>query len=159
MIKKIMSEEDITKLQNSGYIRVDKLVKKMIPEEVGIVLKEKMKIDYIEHVSINLKTDQIFNLIDYTKKIQDKQFLLFYGRMRNSVHSNYVYYGNPDVYEFGGITYSFQPNEPIDMSPLILDDDLSIFNISIELRDIFQRIINEIEYDGLILDPSYVISK
>lgn len=112
---------------------------------------------YLERVSINLKTDQLYELLknknfELHQINKDKEFLLFFGKLRNSIHSNYVYYGDDFEYTHNETTYIFRENKPFKQKPL---SDLSLFHLSIELRNIFQRLIDNIECKGLIIDPNY----
>lgn len=153
--KKILPPESNDKLLKSNFNRTMKIIKTGLSSELieDLLLNQKLK--YIEHVSINLKTDQIFNIAQYQAFQLDKKFLLFYGKCRNSIHSNYVYYGKPFSFKFKGVTFTFEPEKPIKQEPVNWEQDLSIFYLTVELREIYFRIISNFKYDGLIFDPSF----
>ncbi len=105
-----------------------------------------------------MKTDQLFKVLkntdfDSEKVKQDKEFLNFFGKLRNSVHSNYIYYGKDYEFNHVGMTYKFEKGKPIKQDPL---SDLSFFNLSIELRNVYQRLIEKIKFVNLIPDRNYV---
>lgn len=62
------------------------------------------------------KVNKIFKKYgsNYTEKVNDFEFLQFYGRLRNGIHNNFIYKGpNKNDFEFKGNTYQFIDGKPI----------------------------------------------
>ena len=157
--KAILADDAIEKLLVCNYSRIIRVLDKSISPDLNDALLKDQKLKYLEHASINLKTDQLYKIISYKDFKIDKEFLLFYGKLRNSIHTNYVYYGKEFRYIYKGTTYSFEPCKPIKQEPLDWENNLSIFQLSVELREIYFRIISNFTYNGLIFDPSFFDTK
>ena len=157
--KALLDKDSISKLLKSNYNRIMKVLKDSVELGIKDKLLKNHQTKFIEHVSINLKMDKIFSLMKYENYKRDKEFLLFYGKLRNSIHSNYVYYGNPYKYNFKDHEFIFTPNRPIKQKPINWEQDLTIFYLTVELKEVYSRIINNFNYQELIFDPSYADKK
>jgi len=159
--KSILDNTALEKIKSKEYNEIMEILKcKDISEEVKMKF-ECFKKKYLEHVSINLKLDQIYKFynihkfLDVNQINKDKEFLKFFGKLRNSIHSNFVYYGNDYNYLHNGTKYTFIDGKPFKQDPL---NDLSLFELSIELRKIYERLIENIEFEKEISDHSYADS-
>ena len=102
------------------------------------------------------KYGKIFKMVESypstRNKNDDRKFLDFFGKLRNCIHSNYIYYGNETyTYNYLGENYLFEPNKLISHSP---SQENSIFRLTQNLNEIGKSIIENISYDKEIYDPS-----
>lgn len=156
--KEVLNIDIFVKLKETEYLRIIEELRTLeIPEDVNNNLYIRFYRENIEQVSINLKTDQIYKtlknkFIDTAQIKSDKKYLEFYGRLRNSIHSNYVYYGNNFDFNFKGMKFQFENGKPFKQDPI---SDLTFFHLSIELRNIYHRIIDHISCNNLIPDENF----
>lgn len=106
----ILSDEAKTKLLSFQF---DDIKKKLNLEE-NIEMREKFSKQHLTHVPMPRKCDKLFALLNnYSRnKKKDKAFLSFFGDFRNTIHTNFIYYGNDTKkYKFGETTFHFIPNK------------------------------------------------
>ncbi len=138
------------------YNRLHKIFKDIdISEDIDQKLRKYIKF-HLVHVPINNKYGKLFKLIkQYPKnrdKKQDIKFLDFFGRLRNCIHSNYIYYGREQKeFKFSGVRYQFLSGKLVSQKPAV---DISIFQLTRNLKQIFMALIENIEYGLEIYDPS-----
>jgi hypothetical protein len=83
----------------------------------------------------------------------DKDFLLFLGKWRNTMHTNYIYYGKDYEYKFGHAHFKFENGkivkwyDPFEPSPRLY------FYLIGNLKDIWAVLIRSIKYDKIIEYP------
>lgn len=143
--------EKIKRILYSQNVDIDKLEKNIAKE--ANTLKKK----HLAQCSINRKYTEIFKLIkneyssirNYKKDIQ---FLEFYGKLRNCIHSNFIYFGKDYSYVYNNITFQFTNNEIMKQSEI---RDTLMIDMSIELREIVSVIIKLIKFNNLIRDSSF----
>jgi len=154
----------------TGYILKENVIIDLLAEDFQKVIKilKSTKVDtnsqaklektlvkqHLAHVSINRKYNKLFSSVksSYCRDInEDKQFLLFLGKYRNCMHSNYFYFGNYFEYEFGGVAFYFKNGEPI-WNNKKYGIDLH-FNIILELMEVFSELMDKLDYDALIPYP------
>jgi hypothetical protein len=115
----------------------------------------------LAHVPILLKYGKLFKMISTypaARSIKnDREFLDFYGKLRNCIHSNYVFLGNENYeYTFGAVRFAFPPGNLIQIEPLI---ESGIFDLTKELKNIFMAIVGNIDYQDVIFDESVNLIK
>jgi hypothetical protein len=137
---------DVIKILNS-------IPNTVINEKISEKLKKRFK---LKHIPINRKINELFKLykgIYLRDKKADKKFLDYFGKLRNSMHNNFIYKGNNYEYVFNGIKTVFKNNRFIWFS--CTQDDIPYFLLRLEKRlvVIFSSIIQGIIYKKIILDP------
>lgn len=116
----------------------------------------KLKRTNLAHVPMPLKYGKLFKMISsYPEQRSikdDREFLDFYGKLRNCIHSNYIFFGNENYeYTFGGVRFTFTPGKLINTEPLF---ESSIFDLTKELKYVFMAIIGNIDCQDVIFDES-----
>jgi hypothetical protein len=146
---------------------LDKLLKHQFNDLINILNEkqltdnEKVKLEkftlkeHLTHVPIVRKTDFLFKkAINYSRnKNADKEFLLFYGKFRNTMHTNFIYFGKDYEYYFGDAHFVFINNKIVTWDDPFLPSPKLYFNIIDELKGIWKELISTIPYDGLIEYP------
>ena len=153
--KMILDKESKENLLLANFNRIIKIIKNVLSTDLKDKLLKNQKLVHLEHVTINLKTDKLYKVAQYKDFEKDKKFLQFYGKLRNSIHSNFVYYGKEFNFKFKETTFTFEPEKPIKQEPIDWENDLTFFYISVELMEIYYRLISNFDHKGLIFDPSY----
>src|SRR5690242_17155654 len=149
----ILNEAERSELLEEQYLVISDILKNVtIPEKENERLKKVFSKKHLTHVSVNRKCDKLFSKTkSYPRDISaDKQFLLFYGRYRNCLHSNYIYYGNDVEFEFKGIKFLFHNGEPVTHGEF---DIKYHFDLAIEMMEIFRSIMLTIDYGTKIPYP------
>lgn len=155
--EKVCSDQEIDKLLNHKYSDIRKVlpVEKISEQELDS-LKDKLKTKHLTHVPIVRKTDALFKKTDnYSRNIEDdKKFLYFFGTFRNSMHSNFIYYGKTFEYKFGHAIFKFKDGEmvkwydPFDSTPKLY------FYLTGNLKDIWRALIDSIKFNDVIYYPN-----
>jgi len=142
-------------LQND-YSCVKKIIKS-ISEEIDLKLRKKLINKHFTLCSLPEKYNKLYKIIKdkYSQKRNienDKKFLGFVGRLRNCIHSNYVYFGNEiEDFTFNDIKIAFKNGKLVTFNPI--KDDI-IIDIVIETVNIFKCIIDSNEDKKLIENPA-----
>ena len=161
MANAILDENTKARLLSIEYRRIRKCLRDIltrieISDSVINKLKKFNKF-HLAHVPMVNKYGNLFKLLirypnDRDKK-NDGKFLEFYGRLRNCVHSNYIYYGrNLFKYTFREVNFRFTHGELVHQEPIT---ENVIFLMSIKLKRIFMAIAENIDYFEEIPDPSH----
>nr|NQU91505.1 hypothetical protein [Bacteroidota bacterium] len=152
----VLTEDKVKELLEIDYQRKKKILKESrISEHIDNKLKKLIK-KHITHVPMINKFGKLFKMIhpypnDRNKK-NDREFLEFFGRFRNCIHSNYIFFGAEGKdFVFNDETYSFRNGKLVSHAP---SDESSIFRLTINLKEIFNVIVNNINYESEIYDPS-----
>lgn len=152
----VLNQEEINKLLNTNYSNAVKAIgKNILSEEQLEKLKVSLTQENLTHISITRKIDSIFKIVKgYSRNIQDdKKFLLFYLKFRNSMHSNYIYYGKSFEYEFGHAKFIFINEKQIVWSDPFKETPKLYFHLMGNLRDIWKAIILTIPFEERINYP------
>jgi len=151
----VLSSPELDSLYNERYEEIIKLIgQQAITIEVREKLKKKFTEKHLTHVPITRKCDKLFKYCSsYNRNINDdKKFLQFYGKLRNTMHSAYIYYGNNFEYVFDDIWTVFENGKPVyHRQPVGLKFD---FDLAIELSKVFTSIVTSIDYSGKITYPT-----
>jgi hypothetical protein len=155
--EKICDENELNKLLNTNYNEILKVLKKTkIEESESKKLIEKYVVANLTHIPIVRKTDFLFNKVKgYDRYIEkDKKFLIFYGKLRNCMHSNYIYYGKKFEYDFGNAKFIFENGELVKWYDPFNETPKLYFYLMGNLKDIWKSIINSIDYNQIIYYPN-----
>jgi hypothetical protein len=138
--------------------KYDEIVKAVGQQSVSDEVKEKLKKKLIEkhltHIPITRKCDKLFKYCkNYKRDIDaDKKFLQFFGKIRNTMHSTYIYFGNNFEYVFSDIRTVFENGKPVyHRQPVGLK---FYFDLAIELNKVFTAIVSAIEFSGKMDYPT-----
>lgn len=123
-------------------------------------LKSRIKF-HVAHAPIVYKYGKLLKLIhpypEIRNKKNDRDFLEFYGRLRNCIHSNYIFFGASDKeYTYDNEKFSFRNGSVIDHNP---SDEGSIYRLTSNLKEIGCVIIDNLDYESEIFDPSVELIK
>lgn len=154
--KSVLTETENQKLLSTGYNDIKKILGKTnIDDKVENDLKEKYVSKNLTHIAITRKTDAIFKKVKgYSRNIEeDKKFLLFFGRLRNSMHSNYIYYGKSFKYKFGHSEFIFKDGEIIKWSDPFKETPKLYFYLIGNLKNIWKAVILSISHEEIIYYP------
>ena len=110
---------------------------------------------HLSHVPVNRKYNKLHSIFtdNYNGDWEiDKEFLEFYGKYRNCMHTNYIYHGNDKEYTFLDTTYTFTNGEAVAHSkePDITD----MFKLSLLLKTTCRRLFDSIQYTDLLEYPA-----
>jgi len=133
----------------------DDIIKKLkIPDNKE---REKFSVKRLTHVPISRKYSELFKLgkKEYSRDIKvDKKFLEFFRDFRNTIHTNFIYYGTDNKeFKFTEITFKFNKekvvgwNDPFPLSPELY------LNLIFELKNITTSLLNFIDHKDVILYP------
>lgn len=150
------AEEENQKLLETGYNDIIKLINadKLSAKELT-KLKVAYTVNHLTHVPIVRKTDALFKKVKgYTRDIKaDKEFLRFFGKLRNAMHSNYIYSGKNYKYTFGHADFIFEDGKIITWQDPFKNSPKLYFYLAGNLNEIFKAITATIKYDGHIPYP------
>lgn len=141
-------------LMEQQYNSISKILLKEQIDIKTIPAFEKCKNSSFHKIALNNKLLKLLQLIknknkEYVKEMED--FLLNFARIRNCIHSNYIYFGNDTTYIFDEKIFHYIPNEPINILPN--SDDIYL-KLCIQLRKYTNFIIDNVEYKETIIDPT-----
>ncbi|MGB3777771.1 MAG: hypothetical protein WA960_05395 [Tunicatimonas sp.] len=150
----VCKEDELEKLLSYQYREICKKLKKseLDPDDVeqlkGLTYKH-----HLTHIPVTRKTDLLFKKVSGYKREQneDKEFLKFVGKLRNTMHTNFIYYGKDYNFVFNQDQFSFKNGETVvvlsSFDPYLY---LSLIN---ELKEIWIALIKTISYTDIISYP------
>lgn len=155
LVEALIDKDDLDKMLLHHYKDIRKCFKNSVIDEVDMeALIASTKKSHLTHVPVTRKTDFLFRKSSYFRNtIRDKEFLIFLGKWRNTMHSNYIYFGKDYKYEFGNAVFLFKNGEmvkwidPFEPSPKLY------FHIMGNLRDIWVTLIKSIKHEATIPYP------
>jgi hypothetical protein len=134
-------------------------IKKRLKVEENAEIRSKFSKKHLTHVPMPRKCNKLFSLIqnNYSRnRKEDEQFLGFLGDFRNTMHTNFIYYGSKNKkYVFNTIEFCFIPNKLVRYNdstpygptlPLDIIDRLIAISLAISLA---LNIENKIRYPDL----------
>jgi len=138
------------------YNRIHEILEDIELDDVTDKKLKKFNKRHIAHVPIIYKYGKLLKMIyEYPTnrdKKEDRKFLEFFGTLRNCIHSNYIYYGAENrSYTYNGVTYTFNTGQLVNQNPSF---ERSIYSLTKNLKDICTVIIENIDYEDEIYDPS-----
>lgn len=152
----LCENHELEKLLNYSYTEVINCLKKSdLDESDSEKLKRHLIKENLVHVPITRKTDFLFNkAVNYYGDIKkDKEFLIFLGKLRNTMHTNFIYYGKDYEYKFGHAHFVFKNGklvkwlDPFEPSPKLY------FYLVGRLKEIWKNLITSIKHDEIIFYP------
>ncbi|HNP69014.1 MAG TPA: hypothetical protein PKH16_13995 [Aequorivita sp.] len=153
----VCSETEIDKLLSHKFSDIKKILpKEKLSDSDLEELKSKLKTKHLTHVPITRKTDLLFKKAKgYSRNIEaDKKFLSFFGKFRNTMHSNYIHYGNPFEYSFGSAKFKFENGELVKWYDPFEPTPKLYFYLVGNLKDIWRALIESVKFEGIIYYPN-----
>jgi hypothetical protein len=151
-----LSPEELDGLLFDQYLQVkDKAKKIEMSAELDGRLKQILKKNHLTHVAISRKCDALFKKAgnNYKRDVKaDKEFLLFFGRFRNCIHSNYIFHGSDCEYKFSNVKFTFTDGQTLEHSPSDFDATYFVKMLE-ELVDIFKNLSLAIDHKTIIPYP------
>jgi hypothetical protein len=152
----ICSKQELCKLLEFHYKEIVGEIKstKLKDSENSAIRKLTIK-RHLTHIPITRKTDFLFKKSKgYGRDIEkDKEYLRFLGRFRNTLHTNFIYYGNEFEYKIGQAHFVFKDNKIVKWyNPFSQPSKLYFYLIG-ELKEIWKELVMTIEHSGLIQYP------
>lgn len=157
---------ELEKLLSHQYSEIIRILRHTnISENELKKLKKHLIKEHMTHVPINRKIDLLFIKAEnyYRDKKKDKEFLLFYGKLRNTMHTNFIYYGNYYEYKFGNAHFKFEngklvkwidPFRPkIGSLPPYVESPKLYFYLLGELKEIWKTLITSTKFEDVIYYP------
>lgn len=153
----ICDQKQIESLLSWKFRDIKKVLpKEKISEHELEKLSSKLVAGHLTHVPIVRKTDVLFKKVSgYSRDIEkDKEFLLFFGRIRNTMHSNFIYHGKSFDYQFGHALFKFEDGEMVKWSDPFESTPKLYFYLVGNLKSIWKAIIEAIKFDEMIYYPN-----
>ena len=149
----VIPQEKLEKLLSHQYNEVVKELKSIsIDPDLLNKLEKLLKKEHLTHVPIVRKTDVLFSIAkEYPRnKESDKAFLTFFGKFRNTLHTNFIYYGKSYEYHFNEIHFIFQDAKIVKWS----DQSFKVFfQLVSELKEIWKAVSSSIPFESIIPYP------
>lgn len=111
--------------------------------------------EHLTHVPINRKSDFLFKKAKhYSRDLsEDKEFLKFMGKFRNTIHTNFIYYGKDYEYRFGQAHFVFKDKKIVKWADPFKGTPRLFFHLMTFLKEIWKEIILTIDHKEIILYP------
>lgn len=148
ILETILTHEELNKILRKDYDKINTILSKSGLGNKDITTIDKLLVDnqinkeHLTHLSVNRKFEKLFKIIniEYNNRrniIRDKEFLKFFGKYRNGMHLNFIYFGKDYEFNFRNQTFVFTNAKPIKtpIKPIELD-------LIVELVNIFKAIIS-----------------
>jgi hypothetical protein len=151
----IINDDELERMLLHHYRDMKKILKNSsIDENDNEKLVSNTKKSHLVHVPITRKTDFLFGRANYFRNLKrDKEFLLFLGKWRNTMHTNYIYYGNDYQYTFGNAIFQFQNGKTLKWTDPFEPSPKLYFHIMGNLKNIWLTLIKSITHDEFIAYP------
>lgn len=123
-------------------------------EQTTTKIKKKFYRGHLTHVPINRKYEKLYSSYkaEHSGDTKlDKEFLLFFGKYRNSLHTNYIYHGKDYTFSQNGVDYIFVDGEPIRHNKEL--DITHHFDLALELKNVALRLFNAIKTEKQLNYP------
>lgn len=152
----ICTPSELEKLLSSQYRETLTAIKKTtLHENDEATLKALLIKDHLTHVPIIRKTDFLFKKVKgYSRSpVSDKEFLRFLGKLRNTMHTNYIYYGKDYEYKFGNAIFVFKNKQRVEWHDPFAPSPKLLFYLIGQLKEIWNELAKTIEHKGFIPYP------
>ena len=154
--KGITTSNELNSLLESNYLEIINMLKntKINPKDEAKIRKQNIK-KSLTHISINRKINFLFKKVNnYGRDINsDKNFLVFFAKFRNTLHTNFIYYGNHYEYKFNEAHFVFENEKLVKWYDPWFRSPILYFNLLTELNNIWREIINCIEHQEIVNYP------
>ncbi|PBQ34688.1 hypothetical protein CNR22_23905 [Sphingobacteriaceae bacterium] len=157
----VASPDEKEKLLSSSCKDIINKFKRSALNEIDLGAFKESSIDiHLTHVPITRKTDLLFKKAEKYPKDrvkEDKEFLLFFGRFRNTMHTNYIYFAKKNTksltYSFYNGTYTFENQKIVGYNNLnVPASELFLSKLDL-LKEIWSFLISNIEHSNFIPYP------
>ncbi|MDQ0638170.1 hypothetical protein QF042_001735 [Pedobacter sp. W3I1] len=152
----LSNEEELNKLLRYNFNDILKILNKSTIDDNNLEkLKQKLIVEHLSHVPIQRKVDFLFKKGKhyYRDSKKDREFLVFYGKLRNTLHSNYIYHGNEYEYKFGEAHFLFNKGKLVKWTdPFAPSPKLYIY-LSAQLKEIWKTLVLSIKHGKKIEYP------
>lgn len=156
--KAIVDDKELERQNNELYKNV--LKNATIKEGAEEKLKKLLLKTSLHEIPIGRKYNYLFKIVrGYSRNIKkDKEFLIFFGKMRNTIHSNFIYYGSDFTYRFGDAEFLFKNEKQVTWSDPFRDGKLIpsvelYFHLIGQLNEIVHALFKYIKFDSKIPYP------
>lgn len=156
LFKEPTKEPTKTKMLEHDYKKVVKILSRHDLSNAELLkLKGCLAEEHLTHLPVTRKYEKLYSLYkDYYKGNwdEDYEFLAFFGKYRNSMHTNYIYHGTDKNYNILGVNYDFingeaiRPNRKLHVADMI--------DLAVRLKDIAMTLFNSIQHPGLLEYPA-----
>lgn len=148
----IVNDDEKEKLLSFEYNNILKHLKNTFLNKTdNETLSKSLRKTHLTHVPIVRKIDLLFKkTVEYSREIEeDKKFLAFLGKLRNTMHTNFIYYGKDYTYTFNDTSFLFVNEKVVEWDAY---DNLWLDLVD-TLISIWLEIIRTIKHDNVILYP------
>ncbi len=148
--------ENLLNFQSKDVLK--QLKKSTLDENDRVKLIARLKKAHLTHVPITRKTAFLFNKTKgYSRNLDnDKAFLSFLGKFRNTLHTNFIYYGNDYDFNFGNANFKFENTKMVKWTDPFSKSKRSpklYFYIIGQLKEIWKEVIKTVKHDATIYYP------
>jgi len=148
--------DELNKLLSYNFNDTQKILKESTIDDANLEkLKQKLIVEHLTHVPIQRKVDFLFKKAPnyYRDSKKDREFLVFYGKLRNTIHSNYIYHGKNYEYKFGEAHFLFDKEKLVKWTdPFAPSPKLYIY-LSTQLKEIWKTLALSIKHEEKIEYP------
>lgn len=152
----LFQEPTKTKMFEHDFKKVVKILSRHdLSDEELLKLRGCLVDKHLTHLPVTRKYEKLYSLYKSHYKgnwDEDYEFLVFFGKYRNSMHTNYIYHGEDKNYDILGIRYDFvngqtiRPNRQLHVADMI--------DLAVKLKDTAMRLFNSIQHSGLLEYPA-----
>lgn len=156
LVNGLISDNERKNLLNYKVSGIIAALKKSDVNVTKDQIKDQFIEDHLTHVPIVRKLDILYKKLEkgYSRNIQDdREFLKFFGKLRNTMHSNFIYYGNSYEYRFGHAHFIFENEQIVKwLDPFEGTPKLQVYLVN-NLMKIWREIISKIKHPEIIPYP------
>ncbi|HIY74829.1 MAG TPA: hypothetical protein H9825_01085 [Candidatus Sphingobacterium stercorigallinarum] len=152
----VCADEKKEKYLNKRYNEI----KSKIKDEDKEFVKNKLKTRSPYLISMPLKYGHLFSkLKSYPgNRKRDEEFLVFFGKLRNTIHANFIYFGNDYEYTFGNAHFVFKNEVLVKwIDPWEIDTNLPSVRLYVHLigrlNEIALNLFQSLTIDDIIAYP------
>lgn len=148
----VLDKITIDSLLNFKYREIEKFINVNEKEKV----KDKLKYNHLSHVPISRKYGKLLKLCgnQYGRdKDIDQKFLDLFGTLRNTMHSNFIYFGNNKDFLFKNVEFKFTNKCLVVYSDTDSISPALYINLVKEINSISIEISKAVNFEGLIPYP------
>jgi hypothetical protein len=152
----ILNEPTKTKMLEHDFKKVVKILSRHdLSEEESLKIKGCLVNKHLTHLPVTRKYDKLYSIYKsyYNGNWEeDSEFLAFFGKYRNSMHTNYIYHGVDKVYDILGVRYEFINGQAIRQNRRLHVADM--IDLAVKLKSTAMSLFNSIQHRGLLEYPA-----
>lgn len=146
IVRRTLTEDEFDMLRNRQVNDLLKILKNHALFENEVHRIKKTFRD--KHIPITRKYEKLLNKYSTEENPRLLEFLRFYGAYRNTLHSNFIYNGQNFSFIKDGYKIEFKDGEPVyDGVPVKV-----YFDLAVDIWDCFFKIVDAVQFEGLIED-------